>query len=732
MNNTCKAKASNPEPMNPPLSRSPVYASAPDPDYSDPVSDIHLMDYVHIVLQRLPLAILIFAAISGLGTAYTLTRSPRYSAKATLLIDPGQVNLTDIKGALDPVSAAVGRREFIQTQVELIKSRPVAETVIQRMDLLATPEFRKVNDPVAWLQRFIRATPGRNTHLIEVSIEREDRVQAQRLVNTLIQAFIDDVRRRRLGVSEEGLEQLRLREQTLRERLDSASAALQQFMIENDMVSFERSQNVIMNRLIDLTRQLTAMQPRRMALQARVESAQTAMESGESITVLPDVIDAPIIRTLKLELSKLSNEYSQLVERLGDNHPNLQAKTTQLQTLQTKMLIEASAILTSLRMQYEQALVEEELLNQAIKQQEQEVYRFNRLAAEYETLRRIKDAIEGPYITISRRIEEIDINRIGGQGENIFIIAKASLPAAPSWPSKKNNLLITIILAGALAVGICFFLDYMDTTIKNESDVRRLLHSKILAGIPNIAQKGETKGQADLVAFENPRSHTAEAFRTLRTAIAFSIPGERISSVVVTSSLPSEGKSLSAVSIAIIHAQSGKRTLLVDSDMRKPRLHRVFNIKPASGLSSILSGEIQLEDAVQATGIPDLALLPCGPVPKNPAELLDSEKFVKMLSCMHDHYDFIVFDSPPGFALVDSLIIGKYTDGVILVVKSFETPKAAAAQFTSRLYEANVRLLGVVLNTMAAPRTGYYYGGYYHGKGGKYAKYYRDGDNADA
>lgn len=710
----------------------------PPPMYNDVevyetevAAEIHLMDYVRIILQRLPLAIIIFVSIVALGAAYTWTRNPRFKATARLMVEPGQVNLTDMKGAIDPVSAVVGKREFIQTQVELLKSRPVIERVIQRMNLLAHADFKESKDPVAAFQKLINAAPERNTHLINVSIEREDRIEAQRMVNTLITAFVDNVRSRRLGVSAEGLEQLREKEKSLREKLDSANDALQTFMIDNDIVSFEKSQNVIMDRLLDLSRQLNALQPRRMQLQARVESTESAMAAGKDITSLPDVIDAPIIRTLKLDLSKLSNEYSQLVERLGENHPTLQSKTTQIQALQTKMAIEAGAILQSIKMQYEQVLAEEALLKAAIIQQEQEVYRFNRLAADYDKLRRIRDAIEGPYTTISRRIEELDINRIGGQGENIFIAANASIPVFPAWPSKKKNMLIAILFGGALAIGVCFFLDYMDTTIKGDTDIRRLLHSKLLAGIPNFNQKGEIGSNSDLIAIESPRSHTAEAFRTLRTALAFSIPGERIGSVVVSSTLPGEGKSFCATSIAITHAQTGKRTLLVDADMRKPRLHSVFKRTTQDGLSTLLQQDTRDPQTVIApTGIQNLDFIPCGPIPSNPAELLENKRFSQLFETLRETYDFIVFDSPPGFSLVDSLIMAKHTDGLILVVKSFQTPKAAAEQFTTRLHEAGARLLGVVLNTMDAPRVGYYYGGYYHAGGGRYAKYYREEDHA--
>lgn len=690
----------------------------------------HLTDYIRIVLQRLPIALAIGITVVLVGGIYTWTRQPRYTASATLLLEPTQVNLTDIKGAIDPVNLGMGRREYIQTQVELMKSRPVAEQVIQQLQLMRLDAFNRASDPAAAFQRIIRAIPQRNTHLVTVEISRPSPREAQLMVNTLIKAYIDDARGRRIGVSEDGLEQLRAKELELRVKLDEATEALQSFMVENDMVSFDGSHNVVMNRLTDLTRQLTQMQPRRMQLQAKVEAAQSAIDKGESITTLPDVIDAPIIRTLKLELSKLGNEYSQMVERLGANHPNLQSRLTQIQALQTKLNIEAEAIFKSLVLQYEQALAEEELLQEAIRQQQQDVNRFNRLSSQFDNLRRVRDSIEGPYTTITRRIEEIDINRMGGQGENIFVVSKAPLPERPSWPNKKRFMLLTLLIAGGLSVGVCFFLDYMDTTIKGDVDVRRKIGGRVLAGIPNVMQRDNIKQGQDLVTFTHPRSHTSEAFRTLRTALSFSIPGERITSVVVSSTLPSEGKSFVAINLAIAHAQSGKRCLLIDADMRKPRLHHVFESPVKKGLSSLLeTPDTPVEKAIVTTTIPGLDLLPCGPIPRQPAELLDSERFENLMAQLRERYDFIVFDSPPGFSLVDAMIMTRVTEGMVLVVKSFQTPKAAAEQFSARLHEAKIRLLGVVLNTMEAPSmVGGHYGGYYLLSGRKYAKYYRDED----
>ncbi len=713
-----------------------IYQLAEPEDTASIGPEVHLWDYVQIVLQRLPLALIVGATVMAVAALYTLTRTPRYTSSARLLVEPSQVNLTGMQGAIDPVSSSSGRREYMQTQAKLLTSRPVMEAVIGKLDLLAHESYANAKDPISALQQQISVMPMRNTYLIDVSIEREDPKQAQAIVNATIRAFMAETRHRKLGVSEEGLAELKQKAESLRSRLATATDALQSFMVENSMASFERSQNVVLDRLRDLSKNLTVIQPQRMELQARVEAADKAIADGKRITELPDTIAAPVIKELKLQLIELGNEYSQLIERLGENHPNLQAISTQIQALQTKTILEANAILAAMRTEYEQALAQERLLQAEIEEQHKRVYRFNHLAAEYDVLRQAKDALQGPYTTISRRIEEIDINRIGGQGENIFVISKATLPILKSWPSKKKNLLVAFVLAGGLAVGLCFFLDYMDTTVKGEVDVRRVLNSKVLAAIPDIRQKGEGAGKSDLIVLDNPRSLTAEAFRALRTALAFSLPGENIRSVVVSSALPSEGKSLAAVNLAVTQAQASKRTILIDADMRKPRLHHLFDAKNQDGLSGILSGKERknLADLIVSTPVENMDFLPCGQIPRNPAELLEGRAFEELIETLHHDYDFIVIDSPPGFSLVDSLVLAKHTDGLILVVRSFVTPKAAAEQFANRLSEADARLLGVVMNNVDTPHGGYYsgYGGYYYGGRSKHGKYYRQEDDAEA
>jgi succinoglycan biosynthesis transport protein ExoP len=690
--------------------------------------EIHLWDYVQIVLQRLPLALITFGAVLGLAILYTWTRPVEYTAQARLLVEPSRINLTNIDNTLDPTSSALARREFLQTQAKLLTSRDVLEQVCSKLNLPEHPLFQNTQDITKTLEQLIVVTPARNTYLIDISVELESPQLAADIVNATLDAHLAVSRKRRLGISEEGLAQLEEKAVQFRERLEQATLELQQFMAQNNMVSFEKSQSVVMARLHELNGKLNDLQPLRMSVQSEVEAANEALAAGQLANALPSVIESPVVKELKLELAKLQNEHSQLLLRLGENHPKLQAISSEIDSLQTRMAVEATAILEAKRTELAQLLKEEKLISAAIRDQEADVRDFNRLADHYTTLKQAKDAIEGPYNRIMTRVSEIDVSRIGAQGENLFIDYSAVVPHAnsPTSPNKMKNMLVAAILGGALALALCFFLDYMDTTIKSDVDVRRAMDSRVLTTLPRISSERELQGgTVDQVVKTNPRSHAAEAFRALRTSLAFSLPGERVQVVAVSSTLPSEGKSMTACNLAATHALSGKRTLLIDADMRKPRLHHAFSINTESSLSELLKGGDPMPDLLHlptANETENLYLLPCGAIPRNPAELLESSRFEELLLRAREQFDFVVVDTPPGFTLVDPIIAGRLADGIVLVVRSFVTPKAIAKQFAQRMREAGVPLLGICLNGIDTPRSAQGYATYGYGK--YYRKYY--------
>lgn len=699
-------------------------------DSSRQEETVHLRDYVQIILQRWPLALITFLAIVLLAFLYTWTRTPRYTSTARILVEPVRVDLTGIQDSYDSGSLG-GKREFMSTQATLITSRPILENAIASGNLIETTELEQSSDPLRDLAKAIEVNQVRGTYLIDISFASKNASQAARTVNAVVDAFVADHRKRRLGISDDGLDELREKADALRVKLDAATTEIQAFMKEHRMVSFEKTENVIMDRLRELSSKLTATEPRRMALQSRVNTADQAIQNGERLDSLPDVMSSPIIKQFKLQLSSLEGDYSQLLQRLGANHPQLQAAETHVQAIQSKLAIETASILASIRLEYEQVCEEERLLHEAIREHEQKVFDFNELSSFYNVLEQKRESIAKTYSIVMRRIEEIDINRIGGQGQTIFVISRAAVPTQRSWPSRSKNMAVAIVLGVGFAVALCFFLDYMDTTIKGEMDVRSLMGCAVIGAVPDVRrdQEGETGGE--IILTECPHGHAAEAFRSLRTSLAFALPGHSLRSIVISSTFPAEGKTLVATNLAVAHAQIGRRTLLVDADLRKPRLHRVFDVDTGRGFSTLLAGprEPVTDEVFHKTDVDNLFFLPCGPIPPNPVELLDSDRFIEVLKELQERFDLIVFDSPPGYSLVDSVVMARSTNGLLLVVRSMVTPKMAAAQMATRVRATGAYLLGAVLNNVDVPRHAQY--GYYRYGSYQYGKYYYEAETEE-
>lgn len=690
---------------------------------------LHLWDYLAVVQQRLPVAAGVFLLVVVLTALYAWTRTPRYTATSRLLVESRGVNLTAMPDAYDPARTSLTQRDIIQTQVQLIKSTPVMEAVLQQGFLAQSKDFRESKDPVRQLAELIQVTPARSGYVLDVSAERENAQEAAQIVNAVVSAYLAGNRQRRMGVSDDGIAELKKKSEELRVRLDQATSELHAFMVTNRMVSFEDAQNIVVERLKGLNNNLMKAEPQRMQAEAHYRTAEAALNAGQA-TSIPGVLESQLISGLKMDLSRLEQQYSEMQARLGDQHPQLQSVVAQIDALRTKLAMESANIVDALRGRYEQALNEEKMLREALAKQEESVLRFNEQASKYNLLRQSRDSVQEAYSTLIRRIDELGVSQLSGQGDNVFVVARAEVPQERSWPSRGRLLLLGIFFGGFLAVGFCFFLDYMDTTIKGEADVRHMLDSAVIGGVPSAEKEAGEESFDDLFALKKPRSHFAEAFRSARTALAFSSTDKPLRSLVVTSTMPAEGKTMTAVNLAIAHAQAGKRTLLVDTDMRKPRLHVVFKRRGDLGLSNLLaSGSMDPESVIAPTDIENLFYLPTGPVPPNPVEMLDSARFGKLIEELLKRYELLIFDSPPALNLVDALVIGKRVDGLVLVARTFVTNKFAAQQVAKQIFASKVKMLGVVLNNVDMP-AGTYYSSYYYGRYGSY--YTADGKSAKA
>jgi succinoglycan biosynthesis transport protein ExoP len=697
--------------------------SAPsDSVYDDEFREIHLWDYVNIVLKRLYIAITIALTALLLGAVYSWTRTPKYQASARILLQKQGLNLTRISDTLDVTSAPSRDTEFLPTQIKLITSRPVLEEVLHKTGLDQKPAFKEVQDPISKLARMIEVQQIRNSLLVDILVERPDPQEAADIVNNVVTAFKLDSRKRRAGISDQSLIYLYEKSSELLDELDFATLNVQSFLITNKLTSFTQDYQLVLARIQGLNENLWRIEPVRFNLQAQLEAAEKALAEGRSIATLPAVMESAVIKELSIDLARMGIQHSELQSRLGENHPQLKSLESQRQALQEQIGIFAAAALESIRTQLAQVQKEALLLKSEIEKTQEQVRWFNQIQTEYELLTRVKSTAKINHGRILQRIEEIKINMLDTQGDNVFEISRASKPERRSSPNHAKNLAIAGFIGSLLAIGACFFIEYMDTSVKTMEEVRTLFGAEPLGMIPMAAQNGEPGQSSDLITAQDPKSNLAEAFRMVRSSLAHSNHGRPIRHLVVTSSLPREGKSISSVNIALSYAQAGKKVLLVDADMRKPRMHNVFGASNEVGLVDVLNMEESfsgLESCIEKTGFDNLFLLPAGPAPHNPAELIDSPRFEQLVRQLENAYDLIVFDSPPSAHLVDSLLIARQVDGMAIVVRLLNTPRQAVRYLANNLRSSNTNVLGIIVNNIDVP-TNAQYGYYAYGGYGKY------------
>ncbi len=696
-------------------------AAAAEPEF-------HLWDYIAVVLKRLPLAAAVFGGVVLLGLLYTLTRTPTYRAVTRILINPTAVDLTRAEGAVE-LGAPTGA-DFIPTQVKLVTSAPVLDRVLERLNLREDAPFADARDPRRMLAERITVAQVRGTRLLDISATASDPKRAAAIANMTVTCYMESAREKRIGVSKEGLVQLNNRAEVLRLKMVEASAQVQQFLTTNNITSFASAQRLVEDRMRGINENLWRAEPARMALKAQVAAADDALRAGRAIDTLPSVMSNPIVSGLLIELAKLGASAAEMQFRLGENHPQLKNIDVQRDALKTQVGLLSMSILESLRLAHQQSEEEGRLLREAMHEQESEIERFNRLATDYEILNQNKLAASEALSRIKQRITDIDNSMISGQGDNVTREFEAQPPVDKFSPRHARNLVMTAALAFFLAVGTCFFLDYMDTSVRTEAELQRLFSAPCLGSIPPISKARNSVTNLDLIASTDPRHPVAESFRLLRSSLMQAGGGKLPRSLAVTSAMPGEGKSLTAINLALAHATAGRKVLLVDADLRKPRLHTSFSLKRTPGLSDLLSGSTALADfsqCVQSTQFDGLDLLPAGASPRQPAELLDSTNFRELSRLLCSAYDLVLFDTPPSVQLVDAILIARQTDGALVVVRMMSTPRGAARFLAENLRASGANVIGITANNADVSSLAGYGSDY-----ARYSSHYADSDNETA
>lgn len=709
-----------------------------------------LRDYLDVLLKRRWI-VLAFFVVTVACVAAWVWRMPRvYRATATVEINPTTPRYLG-NGVQDVAESAASlywqSKEFAETQYQIIRSRMLAQRVVDRLglatdasflglDKITDPEQRRAamtaGDPAGRLQGMISVEPVKDSRIARLSADDTNPERAMRIANALAEEYMAQNLDRKLEVTRSASAWLSDQVSALKGKLESSELDLHRFKRENDILtaSFEDRQSITSQRLLALNDTLTKVMTRRAELESRrrtLDAARKRVVDGEAdaLEALPAVAQNPLVSQLKMRLLALNEEQAALEERYLDKHPRRAEAETKLVEVRGALAREIAKSVTLAETESREAADTEKELRALIEGVKREAFELNKKEIDYSRLKREQDSNQRLFELVQQRQKEADLTGLL-RTNSVQVVDSALVPRVPIKPNRKVILLIAALIGFLGGVGLAFLFEHLDNTMKSHEDIERM-GLPFLGIVPTMkdadqanASPAERGRQRDLYAHRRPKSSVAECVRSVRTNLLFVTPEKPLKKLVVTSSGPQEGKTTFAINIAIAMAQSGSRTLIVDTDMRRPRLHRSFGVDNDVGISSMIVQQVKIEDAVKETVVPNLFLLPCGPIPPNPAELLHTARFKQIVAEFGSRFDRIIFDSPPVAAVTDAPILAADADGVVVVCKAGKTLREMANRTVQALTDVKANIFGVVLNDVDVERRGY--GHYYYYQ--KYGYYY--------
>ncbi len=666
-----------------------------------------------ILLKRRWTVATFFLVVSVLITIATLLQTPVYRATAVVRIETETPNIVGFKEVV-----ALGlqnywaAKEFYETQFRIIRSRPVAAEVIEKLKLSQQPPFAGSPSPEQTLTNMIEINPIKSSQLVAISIDNSDPVLAAKIANMLAEVYRRQNLERKVGASRDALKWLGREQENLAGNVRQSEQALQDFLQAHNITSFEERQNITAQRVQQLSDALTQAQRNRINSQVAAENAKQLKASGEAFSI-PEVIANQLIADLKEKLIVLQEEKSKLAKKYTPAHPDMKKLQNQIDAVTARVNDEVNVIIGGLTASYRQDLERERQLAAELEQAKQDALRLSALEIDYRAKKREAESTSVLFDELQKRRKETEITT-SLPANNVSIIESALTPKDPIKPRKRMNVMLGALLGLLGGIGLAFFLEYLDTTVKSSEDLEQTVHAPFLGIIPSFSSDEESKPD-ELFTFRYPKSSITESVRSIRTNIIFSTAGKQLRRLLVTSAGPQEGKSTAVINLGVIFAQGGKRVLLVDSDLRRPRLHRAFDVSRERGLTDLIMGTAKPEDVILHTEVPNVDLIPCGPIPPNPSELLGTTRMHDLGEDLASRYDLILYDSPPVVAVTDAVVMSKTVDGVVLIAKAGKTTREILSKAARQLDDVGGHILGTVLNDFNIRGAGYrYYYYYYH------------------
>ncbi|HMA53892.1 MAG TPA: polysaccharide biosynthesis tyrosine autokinase [Acidobacteriota bacterium] len=728
--------------------------------------EIDLLEYGRVLLKRKWVLVTFAAVLVALAAVLSFTRTPLYRATATLLIDEPGTSLLNIQDVLN--SGAYIRSDYLgtyfNTQLRLLTSRSLAERVAKKLNLGARPEFRTeggarsgllaglrsvltfrwlagrgragdeakapptpaVSSYAFAIQRGLSIVPIPETRLVYVSYVSPHAALSADVVNALVEEFVSFSVETRYEATKQTSEFLTEQTALLREDLKRKEEDLQKYGQEKDLLYLSDNESSVVNKFADVNTALTTAQIERYAK----ESAYLELKNLR-VDSLPESVSNPTIQALRTTYSQVKSDYDEKGRIYRPEYPEMVQLKARLDATRNTLIEEIRKAVDAAESEYRAALKQENSLKGLLDEQRGDVTRMNRNAIFYHTLRTEVENMRTLLSTLVAKQNEIQVSsQLGGlRTSNIKIVDRALVPPGPFTPNVRRNLLMALLLGLFGGLGLIFLVEYLDNTVKGPEDVEKLVGLPSLGIIPYLSadssrKKSDVYGsyrsygaeqakpgedmpavrEIELVNHLYPKFSIAEDYRTVRTSILFSHADSTPKTIAFTSTVPQEGKSATISNLAVSFAQLEGKVLLVDADLRKPRLNKVFNLRNVIGLSSLLAGKCSYEEVIQKTSIDNVWTIPSGPHPPNPAELLNSRAMKELLARAKDEFSIVLLDTPPVLAVIDPVIVSSLADSTVFVVRAGKTTRRSLERAVEEVRRSKADIIGVVFNEVRMGR----------------------------
>jgi capsular exopolysaccharide synthesis family protein len=695
-----------------------------------PGSARELRHYLHLLRKRWRILTAVLVASVAVAFVFTIRQTKIYESLCSVVIEPSAPRV--LESVKDVIEMESNSYLFYQTQYRIIHSQEIAQKVIDRLGLSPDQpdgDGRKPSrqDQILGLLDQVKVLGVRDSSIANVIVRDKNPERAAQIAN----AFADSYIERNLDFKLEGARSASswLGEQSvdLRKRLENSELALYQFKKDHSLLDMGLDDRQGMNRqnLQALNGKLSDVKAKRIeaeSIRKLILAAKSDISEKES---LPEIRDNPVVAKLRENYLDLLKLKADLESKYGEKHPRIENIQQQLAATRRDYNKELDEVLKAFDKRYQAIVDTEAALSKWMHQEKAQALELSKLEVEYRPMARDAENNAKVFGQVTLRHKEIDLTGMI-RANNVRVLDRATSTRLPVTPNLKINLLIGAVLGLLAGLLVAFAIEALDNTVKTPEAAEELVGAPLLGVLPKLTDAKhrliEDAPDRDLTVHKDPTSVAAEACRSIRTNLMFMSAQKEIQLIVVTSPGPQDGKTTAAISLAITMAQAGARVLLIDTDMRKPRIHRSFGIKAERGISTAIMGDASPEDVIVHTEIPNLDVMPCGPTPPNPAELLHTERFRALLAQCRRTYDKVILDAPPTGPVTDPAIIGSLADGVLLVLRAGHTTKEAAIYARRHLNDAGARILGVVINQTDRKGAGYGYGYSYHSP---YGRYYR-------